>query len=445
VYRFAHALVRETLAGDLAPIYRARLHERVALELLEAYGEDPEHSGEIAEHLWAAMPTADLDRTLRAQLCAADVAWAALAYEQAERLLARTSTLLRSLPPAQSPADVDLGVHIRLGSLRSARQGYTGAAREAFDRARELASGMDRRADLLPALWGLSATAVVRGDLATAGELTAAALAEALHLPAGHPLATGHQGVGIVAFYRGQLAAARRHFAAALAAWQESAAPPTALRGPPASAQPDVMAPSYDALAACLMGDLADARRQIGRALLAAEGMGEPYAMAFVHSFQARLAVLARDREGAQAAATRAIEIAEQHGFPLLARHAAVPLGWARAGLGEPRAGLAEIERGLTELNRSGQRILGPFHRGLQAEATLALGDPAAAITLLDEALGESIARGSGFEVPGLHYLRGLVLHELGHGDEARTAQLDARASAREQGARAPNFRALLG
>jgi hypothetical protein len=40
----------------------------------------------------------------------------------------------------------------------------------------------------------------------------------------------------------------------------------------------------------------------------------------------------------------------------------------------------------------------------------LSLGDPAAALTLLDEALAESTARGGGFEVPRLHHLRALAL-----------------------------------
>lgn len=434
-YRFAHALVRETLADDLTPLHRARLHERVAGALLDVHGED-EDAAEVAEHLWASLPAGDVERTLRAQARAAEVAWAGLAYERAEALLERASTLLRSLPAAASPADVDLGVHIRLGSLRSARQGYTADAREAFDRARVLAERLDRRGDLLAALWGLSATAVIRGDLAAAAELTDAALEQARHVPGGSALARGHQGVGIVAFYRGRLAVARRHFAASLAAWEAAdAPPPAALRGPPASARPDVMAPSYDALAACLMGDAAGADRQIARAVRAAEATGEPYAEAFVHSFHARLAALARDPDAARAAATRAVDIAGEHGFPLLVEHAAIPLGWAQAGRGEPEAGLAAIERGLAALQRSGQRILTPFHRGLQAEVLLGLGDARAALALLDEALAEGAARGGGFEAPGLHHLRALALDDLGRPGEALAALHAAVAVAREQGA----------
>jgi DNA-binding SARP family transcriptional activator/tetratricopeptide (TPR) repeat protein len=433
-YRFAHALVQQSLASDLPAVHQARLRERIAVALLNAYGEDAEHAAQAAEHLWASLPAGKIEPTLRAQARAADVAWASRAYERAEMLLERASALMCSRPFTTVPPDVDLGIHIQLGSLRTARHGYTPAAREAFDRARLLAEQLDRRCDVLTALSGLSATAVVRGDLAAAAELTDAALAEACRATDRPALASAHLGVGIVAFYRGQLTTARHQFTAALTAWQDGGgAPPAVLHGPPASARPDVMAPSYHALAACLMGEAAGAARQITQALRAAEATQEPYVEAFVHSFHARLAALERDPETALAAAPRAIDIAEAHGFSLLAAHAVIPLGWAQAAQGEPEAGLAAIERGLATLHRSGQRILTPFHRGLQAEVLLGLGDSSAALALLDEALGESDARGGGFETPGLHHLRALALDALGRDEEAGAARRDAAAAAREQ------------
>ena len=443
-YRFTHALVRETLAGGLTPVHRARLHERVALGLLQAYGEDDRHAAEVAEHLWESLPTGDLERTLRTQAHAAEVAWAGLAYERAEALLERASTLLESLPPDQAPADVDLDVHLRLGSLRSARYGYTPAARAAFDRARTLGERLERRDDVLPALWGLSATAVVRGDLPAARELTDTALAQARQVGRGTALATSNLGVGIVAFYCGRLATARRHFAATVAAWRDADPSPSAvLRGPPARARPDVMAPAYDALAACLMDEAAMAGQQIVRAVRAAEATGEPYLESFVHSFHARLRVLDQDRVGARTSALLATAIADRHGFPMLAAEAAIPLGWARAGLGEPEAGLAAIERGLAVHESSGQRVLIPFHQGLRAEVMLALGDGKGALVVLDEALAESAARGGGFEAPGLHHLRGLALHALGRTAEAQAALRVAVALAHEHGARATEQHAV--
>jgi len=406
-YRFAHALVHQTLAADLSPVHRARLHGRVARALLDAHGEDARHAAAIAEHLWASLPVADVVPVLRAQLRAADAAWAHGAYERAETLLDRASGLLRAGPADEAPPDVDLEVPDRLGSLRTARSGYTPAARAAFDRARTLAERLGRGGDLVSVLLGLSATAVVRAELTAAGELNEAALAEAQRAQRATGVAAAYLGIGIVAFYRGDLVTARTRFADARRAWPAAEGQPSGgPHGPPASARPDVMADCYDALAAQMTGDPAGSPVLLARALRAAEAAGEPYLLAFVHSFHARLAVLRREPDIAWAAAGRATAIAAELGFPLLAQHAAVVAGWARARHGEPEAGLADMERALSALDESGQRVLSPFHQGLRAEVLLDLGDAPAALAIISDALAESTARGGGFDADRLHGLR---------------------------------------
>jgi hypothetical protein len=414
-YRFAHALVRETLAGDLAPMQRARLHARIAEALLAAGGDGGATAIEAAEHLWASLPAGDRELTLRTLARAAEHAWAGLAYEQTEVLLDRASTLLTSIPSSPEVAGLDLDVHLRLGSVRSVRHGYTPEVRDAFDRARVLAERLSRRGDVLPALWGLGATAVVRADLESAAEFTDAALEVAREDGGAMVLAAGHQGVGIVAFYSGRLADARRHFADSFAAWAlaraEQAAPPgpAPLRGPPANARPDVMAAAYDALAAQVLGDPDAAERRMAGSVQAAAASGQPYPLAFALSFAARLHVLRRDPRATAAVAERAIAVAGEHGFPLLTEHAAIPLGWAEALDGRPQRGLDRIEAALAELSASGQRILTPFHQALQAEALLVLGDTAGAQRVLDDALAECARRGGGFESAELHRLRDLA------------------------------------
>jgi DNA-binding SARP family transcriptional activator len=396
-FRFSHALVSDTLASDLTLVHRARVHERLGRALADAYGEDARQALAIAEHLWAALPTGDVAVALAAQLRAADVAWTGLAYEQTEALLARSAALLATRPPDPALDELDLGLHIRLGSTLSARHGYTLDARSAFNRARTLADRLDRRADVLPALWGLGATAVVRAELDDAEAVTQAALDEG-RLVGGPALAIGYQGVGIVDFYRGRLVDARKQFAAALSVWADVGDRVPVLHGPPAAARPDVMVPSYDALAASVLGERADADRRIAQALHAAAATGVPYAIAFVHSFHSRLGVLQRSSSIARLAAQEAIAVAEEHGFALLVPHAVIPLGWAQAVDGDPRGGLATIERGLADLERMRQRILVPFHLALQASVLRMLGHDDAASSTLARARAENAARGGGFE-----------------------------------------------
>ena len=63
-YRFAHALVRETIYEDISRARRARLHARVADALLAVRGAEPEPAAEMAYHCWHAAPVIGAGRAL---------------------------------------------------------------------------------------------------------------------------------------------------------------------------------------------------------------------------------------------------------------------------------------------------------------------------------------------------------------------------------------------
>ena len=92
-FRFAHALVRETIYGDLLPAARARLHQRVAeaLEALHADRADPPLA-ELAAHYARAAPLGTAAKAVDCSMRAAQQAAAILAYGDAmahyERALA---------------------------------------------------------------------------------------------------------------------------------------------------------------------------------------------------------------------------------------------------------------------------------------------------------------------------------------------------------------------
>ncbi len=59
-FRFAHALINQTLYEGLGATRRARMHQRVAQALEELYGEDPgEHLSELALHWRLAAVSVD--------------------------------------------------------------------------------------------------------------------------------------------------------------------------------------------------------------------------------------------------------------------------------------------------------------------------------------------------------------------------------------------------
>jgi predicted ATPase len=83
-YRFAHALIQETLLQELSATRRARLHARVAEAQEVLYGDDAEsHSAELAHHFSQAEAVAGTEKLVRYSVLAGERALAASAYEKA--------------------------------------------------------------------------------------------------------------------------------------------------------------------------------------------------------------------------------------------------------------------------------------------------------------------------------------------------------------------------
>jgi hypothetical protein len=83
-YSFAHALVRQTLYGDLAPSQRIRLHRDVADALEAHYRTDPEpHLADLAHHFFQAAPAGGAERAVLYARRAGDQALRQLAFAEA--------------------------------------------------------------------------------------------------------------------------------------------------------------------------------------------------------------------------------------------------------------------------------------------------------------------------------------------------------------------------
>ena len=83
-YQFTHALIQETLSGELTTTRRARLHARIAEALEELYGDDAEsHAAELAHHFVEAEGVLGTEKLIRYSLLAGDRAMAMYAYEEA--------------------------------------------------------------------------------------------------------------------------------------------------------------------------------------------------------------------------------------------------------------------------------------------------------------------------------------------------------------------------
>ncbi len=107
-FRFAHALVRETLYEDLTPTTRAQLHRQVgqALERLHADAVDPPLT-ELAHHFYHAAPLGGASTAIRWAIAASERAERLVGWEEAIAQLERALELL-SFEPADESRHIEL-------------------------------------------------------------------------------------------------------------------------------------------------------------------------------------------------------------------------------------------------------------------------------------------------------------------------------------------------
>lgn len=156
-FRFAHALVQQTLYGDIGPTRRSRLHARVAtaLEAIEGRREP----GELAHHYMAGRTPASTPRAIQHARAAAARALATSAPDEAVRWY----TAVLDALPARSDREharalIDLGIAQRLAGHAAHRDTLLAAADVARRR---------RADDLLVA----AALASYRGGFSRLGEI----------------------------------------------------------------------------------------------------------------------------------------------------------------------------------------------------------------------------------------------------------------------------------
>lgn len=155
-YRFAHALIRDTLYDELPAARRIRLHRRAGDALAQRYAGDEEpHLTELAHHFVQAAPGGDAERALTYARRAGDRALALLAYEEAARHYRLALQALELGRPADQGARVDL--LLALGDAEQ-RLGELGAAAAAFAQAGQLARTLADHDRLARAALGWKAT-----------------------------------------------------------------------------------------------------------------------------------------------------------------------------------------------------------------------------------------------------------------------------------------------
>ncbi|HWW55240.1 MAG TPA: AAA family ATPase, partial [Acidimicrobiales bacterium] len=134
-YEFSHALIRQTLYGELSTPRRVRLHRQIATAL-EALASTDAHLGELAYHCFHGAPGGDVAKAVDYATRAADRARVQAAHEEAARFY---DMALQALELSEDRDDRQRAeLLLALGEARN-RAGETDTAAAALGEAAELA------------------------------------------------------------------------------------------------------------------------------------------------------------------------------------------------------------------------------------------------------------------------------------------------------------------
>ena len=402
-YRFAHALVRETIYEGISRARRARLHARVADALVAVRGAEPEPAAEMAYHCWQAAPVIGAARALPHLLRAGEQAAAQLAYETADEQFERALQLAGQLPASPQATDQEIHIAARLGTVRLVMRGYADPdAAAALARARSLAVRAGRRGEPADGRWALFMSRLLRSELGPAQELGAELVALGTERNDPALLSAGHWQVGTVALYRGDLQDAQHHLEHALAASRDIAP------GAPGDAPVELTLLCQGALgvARAYQGHADAALRLTRQAVGSARRLGDPLSLVFALFVDAWAATVAEEVSRVLDSATEQAALIGKHGFRQWGIAPPFLRGWAEARSGDPRRGEQRIRAALAEMDATGTSGYRPFALGLLAEAQLLAGRPAEAGDTLRLATQEADRLGEHLYDPQLRALQ---------------------------------------
>jgi class 3 adenylate cyclase/predicted ATPase len=418
-YRFKHALIQDAAYASLLKSTRQRVHQQIAQVLEAHFPEVVETQPEVlARHYTAA---GEDETAIGYWQRAGQRAAQRSAYTEAIAHLTQGVAVLTTLPETPARLLQELDLQVALGPALFATKGLAAPDVErAYARARELCAQVGGTPELFPVLRGLVLYYLTRGQLQTATELGEQLLRLAQAQPDPALLMLARHMLGLVLFYRGELAAAHTHHTQALALYTPQEYRALAVRY---GIDLGVGAGSFLAQELWHLGypDQALQRSQAARTL--AEEVSHPYSLAAALVFAAIVHQCRREALAVHEQASAAMTLATEQGFAQWLSRSTVLHGWALAMQGQGEAGMAAIRQGLAADQATGATLWQPYYLALLAEAYGAGGRADEGLAVLAEALALIDTTEARIYTAELYRLKGTVLL---HQDVPDAAQAEA-------------------
>ena len=299
-------------------------------------------------------------------------------------------------------------LHVAYGNAMILARGYGAPETSAvFERARDIATGVEDVRERLSAQYGLWVGSFTRGELGAARELSAAMLRDCAGRPQSGEAGVAHRMAGATHWFAGEFAAARDHLEQALAIFDAERDRDLAFRfGQDAG----VAALAFSALALWALGEVGLAEERMKQMTARATKSGHAGTAAYGLFHAAELELTRWNADGAAPLARSLIEIANEHQSATWMTYSVWFVGWLEWRLGNRDAGLSGMRDGRARLAEAGWVYPLSLYETILAEAEAEAGETDAGLATIDRAIVESERTGQRWYEAESHRIRGEIL-----------------------------------
>ena len=408
-FAFKHVLLRDAVYNSLLRGKRQEIHADIAAVLETHFRDVIENRPEILAYHYSQAGKNEL--AIRCWRESGRRALANSANVEAIGHFRNALQLLRAIPDTPQRNKEEIEIQLALGIPLIAVQGYAAPeTREAFSRARTLCLNLDSPPEYFQALFGLWGHSWMGGKNDDALAMASEFLAKSREKSDSILLMVAHRVMGSTLLTIGEFENSRRHF-------EESIE--LSKTGRRQSVYTLYMVEPQVASLLLLSWDLwflgypDQSLARVSEALALAQGLAQPYSIAFAHYMTSVVYLLRGDPARALESAERSLEMSREQRFSLYVLLSTISRGRALGELGRLQEAVTEMQSGISEGRRTGVGFMLPMMYSWLADVHAQSGDNDTAMSIIEQTLREiSDATGRSWEAE-LHRQRAEILLAL--------------------------------
>jgi predicted ATPase len=435
--------VQDTAYESLLKSRRQIPHQKIAETLRETFADVVEAEPELLAHHFtqAGLTSPAIEYWGKA----GDLALRRSAFKEAIAHLGKAIEMTEAGGTGEKEKSGEqLKLLVSYGNALMATRGY-GAPETtaAFERERELATGVEDVGERLSVNYGLWIASHVRGDLGAMREFADAFFRD--HMKSQDPCAASvaNRILGATQFFAGEFVEARANLERAVSIFDSERETNLTIRF---GHDIGISAMGYSVFALWPLGEVDLAARRAEDLAVRAAKPGNALSAAVGYGLCTLFAILGLDVARAIPLARALSKIAGEREMALITSLTVSMNGWVAWRSGQGSSGLVGLRQGIARQQQRQIVVLAPLFESALAEAEAEAGQIEVAIATIDHVLAESARTGQHWHDAETHRIRGEILLKQNPADPTATEDsfLAAIAIARAQKTRSFQLRAAL-